>query len=50
MTQNTFTIRDLATTIANVLGLEEGDMVEIQRNKLDSNELKIIRHSQEEKP
>ena len=44
------TIRDMAATIAKALHLKEGDTVEIKVNKLDANELKIIRHPQEAAP
>jgi len=42
-----FTIKDLADVIAKMLGLREGETVEIQRNRLDRDRLMIIRHGQE---
>jgi len=43
MPEESFTVKDLGPTIAKILGLKDGDIVEIARNKLDANELKIIK-------
>ena len=47
MTSDSFTVKDLGVSIARALGLKEGDTVELQRNRLDRNELKIIKHPKE---
>jgi hypothetical protein len=45
MPDDSFSLTDLGLTIAKLLGLRFGeDIIEIQRNRLDPNELKIIRH------
>jgi antitoxin (DNA-binding transcriptional repressor) of toxin-antitoxin stability system len=43
-----FTLTDLGATIARLLGLEKNDTIEIQRNKLDPNEIKVLRHPSHE--
>jgi hypothetical protein len=42
-----FTLRDLGATVAKLLDLKENDTVELLRNRLDRNELKIIKIPQE---
>ncbi len=39
-----FSIRDLGVTIAKMLSLAKNDTVELQRSKIDSNKILIIRH------
>ena len=48
MTDSSFTIHDLAATICKLLDLKESDTVELLRNRLDPNELKIVKHGLEE--
>jgi hypothetical protein len=50
MPEGSFSIKDLGETIARMLGLRPGETVEIQRDRLDSRRLMIIRHGQEQKP
>lgn len=46
-----FSIKDLGVTIAKLLGLREGETVEIQRNRTNPNEIKVLRHpGQEQSP
>jgi hypothetical protein len=41
---DSFTIADLARVIGEALGLKPGDTIEVQRNRLNRDELKVIRH------
>ena len=43
MPEESFTVRDLGVAIARVLGLEKGDIVEVQRDKTNSDRIMIIR-------
>jgi hypothetical protein len=47
LTEDSFSLRDLGETIAKLLDLREGSDVEIQRNRNNPNELKLIKHPQE---
>lgn len=51
MPDGSFSIKDLADVIAKMLGLREGETVEVQRNRSNPNEVKVLRHpGQEQKP
>jgi hypothetical protein len=42
--KGSFSTKDLGVAIARILDLREGDTVEIARNKLDRNDVRVIRH------
>lgn len=44
-----FSIKDLAKTIALMLNLSAGDTVELKKNREDANQILVIRHGHEEK-
>jgi hypothetical protein len=43
-----FSIKDLGLAIARVLGLQEGEVVEVQKDKTNPNRVLVIRHGQQE--
>jgi hypothetical protein len=45
-----YSLKDLAITLARMLGLEKNDVIEVQRNRLDPNRVMVIRHPGQEKP
>jgi len=47
--EENFTIKDLGSTIAKMLGLAKGDTVELARSKIDRNKLLVIKRSLESK-
>lgn len=47
MTDESFSFKDVGETIAKMLGLNVGDNLEIQRDKLNVNRILVIRHPQE---
>ena len=48
MPDKALSLSELIRVIAEALGLKPGDTIEVQRNKIDANVLKIIRHPQAE--
>jgi hypothetical protein len=43
-----FSLKDLGEVISKILGLSVGDSLEVQRDKLNSNRILVIRHPDEE--
>jgi len=42
-----FSVKDLGLVIARVLGLREGEVVEVQRDKTNPDRVLVIRHGRE---
>jgi hypothetical protein len=45
-----FSFRDVGRAVCEMLGLREGETVEILRDRSNPDRLMIVRHGQEQKP
>jgi len=46
--EDSFSFKDLGLAIARVLGLEKGDVVEVQRDKMNADRVVVLRHRSQE--